>query len=149
MSHLPQCVCVCVVTEWALSKNRSPIFCQNTWNDKHFPHSSGEGLLVANGDRWARSRRLLTSAFHFDILRPYALVFADSANLLVVSTHTHTHTHTYNYCTLQSSCTHTHTHLHTHACTLSLSHSLSHTHHRIFGLRFQRENHLTSSQTSV
>ena len=46
---------------------------------------TGEGLLVVNGSRWARSRRLLTPAFHFDILRPYARVFADCSNTLVVS----------------------------------------------------------------
>lgn len=55
---------------------------------------TGEGLLIANGARWARSRRLLTPAFHFDILRPYAHVFADSSQTLVV---THTHTLTLYY----------------------------------------------------
>jgi hypothetical protein len=43
----------------------------------------GRGLLVANGARWARSRRLLTPAFHFDTLRPYAHVFADCSKTLV------------------------------------------------------------------
>jgi cytochrome P450 family 4 subfamily B polypeptide 1 len=43
----------------------------------------GRGLLVANGARWARSRRLLTPAFHFDILRPYAGVFTDCSRTLV------------------------------------------------------------------
>ncbi|XP_052759886.1 ultra-long-chain fatty acid omega-hydroxylase-like isoform X1 [Mya arenaria] len=31
----------------------------------------GEGLLISNGNRWARNRRLLTPAFHFDMLRSY------------------------------------------------------------------------------
>ncbi|XP_052241444.1 ultra-long-chain fatty acid omega-hydroxylase-like isoform X4 [Dreissena polymorpha] len=43
----------------------------------------GEGLLVANGKRWARNRRLLTPAFHFDILKPYTKVFNRSADVLV------------------------------------------------------------------
>lgn len=42
----------------------------------------GEGLLIAGGQKWARSRRLLTPAFHFDILRPYMAVYNDAADLL-------------------------------------------------------------------
>ena len=44
----------------------------------------GEGLLIANGARWVRSRRLLTPAFHFDILKPYLKVYAEAADTLVV-----------------------------------------------------------------
>ena len=43
----------------------------------------GRGLLIANGKRWARARRLLTPAFHFDILRPYIKVYNEAAQVLV------------------------------------------------------------------
>nr|AGC92781.1 cytochrome P450 [Meretrix meretrix] len=43
----------------------------------------GEGLLIAGGKKWARSRRLLTPAFHFDILKPYMAVYNDAADTLV------------------------------------------------------------------
>ncbi|KAL5013691.1 hypothetical protein ScPMuIL_007961 [Solemya velum] len=39
----------------------------------------GEGLLLSGGQRWARSRRLLTPAFHFEILRSYISVFNDGS----------------------------------------------------------------------
>ncbi|KAL8624346.1 hypothetical protein ACOMHN_044777 [Nucella lapillus] len=43
----------------------------------------GAGLLLANGDRWARARRLLTPAFHFDILRPYVAISNTAAEQLM------------------------------------------------------------------
>lgn len=43
----------------------------------------GDGLLISGGDKWARNRRLLTPAFHFDILKPYIDVYNDSANVLI------------------------------------------------------------------
>lgn len=43
----------------------------------------GEGLLVSNGDKWLRSRRLLTPAFHFDILKSYLDVKNRASNVLL------------------------------------------------------------------
>ncbi|KAK3587339.1 hypothetical protein CHS0354_011320, partial [Potamilus streckersoni] len=43
----------------------------------------GRGLLIADGTRWARSRRLLTPAFHFDVLKPYIDVYNNASDLLL------------------------------------------------------------------
>ncbi|CAD5125173.1 DgyrCDS13416 [Dimorphilus gyrociliatus] len=43
----------------------------------------GDGLLLSSGPKWFRSRRLLTPAFHFDILKPYSKLFSDCANTLI------------------------------------------------------------------
>ncbi|XP_033735423.1 leukotriene-B4 omega-hydroxylase 3-like [Pecten maximus] len=43
----------------------------------------GDGLLIAGGQRWARSRRLLTPAFHFDVLRPYTEVYNEASEELL------------------------------------------------------------------
>ena len=45
----------------------------------------GEGLLLTNGDRWARDRKLLTPGFHFDVLQPYVPVFNETVEILLVS----------------------------------------------------------------
>ncbi|XP_028667982.2 cytochrome P450 4B1-like [Erpetoichthys calabaricus] len=43
----------------------------------------GEGLLVSDGSKWFRHRRLLTPGFHYDILKPYVKVMGDSVNVLL------------------------------------------------------------------
>uniref|UniRef100_A0A8C3N1V4 Uncharacterized protein n=1 Tax=Geospiza parvula TaxID=87175 RepID=A0A8C3N1V4_GEOPR len=45
--------------------------------------SPGEGLLLSNGQRWARHRRLLTPAFHGDVLRNYLGIFNQSTRVLL------------------------------------------------------------------
>ena len=42
----------------------------------------GDGLLISKGKKWARNRRLLTPAFHFDILKPYQAIFSNCANVM-------------------------------------------------------------------
>ena len=50
-----------------------------------FLYYLGESLLTGSGKKWARTRRLLTPAFHFDILKPYVAVYSDCVQQLIVS----------------------------------------------------------------
>ncbi|KAE8278377.1 Leukotriene-B(4) omega-hydroxylase 2 [Larimichthys crocea] len=42
----------------------------------------GQSLLISNGEEWSRKRRLLTPAFHFDILKNYVATFNASTNIM-------------------------------------------------------------------
>uniref|UniRef100_A0A8W4FA37 Cytochrome P450 family 4 subfamily F member 52 n=1 Tax=Sus scrofa TaxID=9823 RepID=A0A8W4FA37_PIG len=44
--------------------------------------SAGDGLLLSAGDKWSSHRRMLTPAFHFNILKPYMKIFNDSVNVM-------------------------------------------------------------------
>uniref|UniRef100_A0A8C3UF94 CP4FN protein n=1 Tax=Catharus ustulatus TaxID=91951 RepID=A0A8C3UF94_CATUS len=46
-------------------------------------HGCREGLLLSSGQRWARHRRLLTPAFHGDVLRAYLGIFNQSTRVLL------------------------------------------------------------------
>nr|XP_015295652.1 PREDICTED: cytochrome P450, family 4, subfamily F, polypeptide 12 isoform X1 [Macaca fascicularis] len=43
----------------------------------------GEGILLSGGDKWGHHRRMLTPAFHFNILKPYIKIFNKSATIML------------------------------------------------------------------
>ena len=45
----------------------------------------GTGLLIAEGDKWFRNRKLLTPAFHYEVLKSYVQVYNECAQTLIVS----------------------------------------------------------------
>ena len=49
----------------------------------------GDGLLLSNGPKWARNRRLLTPAFHFEVLKDYIKVKNKAVEIFLVRTALH------------------------------------------------------------
>ncbi|XP_075038132.1 cytochrome P450 4B1-like [Mixophyes fleayi] len=43
----------------------------------------GKGLLVLSGQKWFQHRKLLTPAFHYDVLKPYIRLMSDCANTML------------------------------------------------------------------
>ncbi|XP_075395841.1 cytochrome P450 4A6-like isoform X2 [Tenrec ecaudatus] len=43
----------------------------------------GEGLVLLNGPTWFQHRRMLTPAFHYDTLKPYVQLMADSVQVML------------------------------------------------------------------
>lgn len=42
-------------------------------------------MLLSDGQTWFQHRRMLTPAFHHDILKPYVRLMADSVQVMLVS----------------------------------------------------------------
>ncbi|XP_078620223.1 ultra-long-chain fatty acid omega-hydroxylase-like isoform X1 [Branchiostoma floridae x Branchiostoma japonicum] len=53
------------------------------WTYRFFRPWLGDGLLLSEGSKWQRNRRLLTPAFHFDILKHYVKLFSQSTVVLL------------------------------------------------------------------
>ncbi|KFZ57832.1 Cytochrome P450 4A4, partial [Antrostomus carolinensis] len=43
----------------------------------------GNGLLILHGPKWHQHRKLLTPGFHYDVLKPYVALMAESANVML------------------------------------------------------------------
>ncbi|EDL30640.1 cytochrome P450 4B1 [Mus musculus] len=43
----------------------------------------GKGLLVLEGPKWFQHRKLLTPGFHYDVLKPYVAIFAESTRVML------------------------------------------------------------------
>ncbi|KAJ3656428.1 hypothetical protein Zmor_015508 [Zophobas morio] len=47
----------------------------------------GNGLLISDGDYWKRHRKILTPAFHFEILKKFVEVFESAGDVLIQKLH--------------------------------------------------------------
>ncbi|XP_054021123.1 cytochrome P450 4A25 [Dryobates pubescens] len=43
----------------------------------------GKGLLILNGAKWFQHRKMLTPAFHYDVLKPYVHMVSDSVKVML------------------------------------------------------------------
>ncbi|KAF5277798.1 hypothetical protein FQR65_LT03778 [Abscondita terminalis] len=50
---------------------------------KYFDSWLGSGLLTSDGPKWKKHRKLLTPAFHFQILEQFIQVFENQSNILI------------------------------------------------------------------
>ncbi|KFV52078.1 Cytochrome P450 4B1, partial [Gavia stellata] len=50
---------------------------------KHLVPWIGNGLLILHGPKWYQHRKLLTPGFHYDVLKPYVALMAESTNVML------------------------------------------------------------------
>ncbi|KAM9187134.1 cytochrome P450 4B1-like [Mergus octosetaceus] len=50
---------------------------------KHLIPWIGKGLLILHGPKWHQHRKLLTPGFHYDVLKPYVALMAESTNVML------------------------------------------------------------------
>ncbi|NWW03858.1 CP4B1 protein, partial [Oreocharis arfaki] len=43
----------------------------------------GEGLLILDGSKWSQHRKMLTPAFHYDVLKPYVALMSDTVKVML------------------------------------------------------------------
>nr|XP_033772205.1 cytochrome P450 4B1-like [Geotrypetes seraphini] len=53
------------------------------WTYSFFEAWIGQGLLLLSGPKWLQHRKLLTPAFHYDILKPYVKLMSDSTKIML------------------------------------------------------------------
>ena len=44
----------------------------------------GEGLVTSKGEKWKRHRKMLTQAFHFEVLKQYVHIYNEVCDKLLV-----------------------------------------------------------------
>ncbi|XP_063284083.1 cytochrome P450 4B1-like [Pelobates fuscus] len=50
---------------------------------EHLTPWIGRGLLILSGQKWFQHRRLLTSGFHYDVLKPYVKIMCDCTKVML------------------------------------------------------------------
>lgn len=46
--------------------------------------ASGKGLLILEGSKWFQHRKMITPAFHYDVLKSYVTLMSDSVKVMLV-----------------------------------------------------------------
>ncbi|KAJ3656949.1 hypothetical protein Zmor_015992 [Zophobas morio] len=66
--------------EFILSGNK---ILKKSENYQFLKHWLGQGLVISDGDYWKKHRKILTPAFHFEILKEFVPVFESMGNVLI------------------------------------------------------------------